>query len=67
MCPAICTARVPCPLHLLPASPCHTPLCSVLRAHPVRELAAEDGRTDVEMDSEDEWHVRQQIQAAGLR
>lgn len=40
---------------------------SVLHAHPVRELATEDDSINVEMDPEDEFCVRQRIDAAGLR
>lgn len=42
-------------------------LRSVLRAHPVRELATEDNSVNVEMDPEDEWHARQQIEEDGMR
>ena len=41
--------------------------CSVLRAYPVREMATEDDSINVEMDPEDEWRVRQQIDEAGMR
>lgn len=41
--------------------------CSVLRAHPVREVVTEDNAINVEMDPEDEWTVRQQIEEAGMR
>ncbi|KAL4433628.1 hypothetical protein ABPG75_000069 [Micractinium tetrahymenae] len=40
---------------------------SVLEAHPVREVGTEDNSVNVEMDPEDEWAVRQRIDAAGLR
>ncbi|KAL4450629.1 hypothetical protein ABPG77_000985 [Micractinium sp. CCAP 211/92] len=40
---------------------------SVLEAHPVQESSTEDDSVNVEMDPADEWAVRQQIHAAGLR
>lgn len=40
---------------------------SVLRAYPVQEVSTEDNSINVEMDPEDEWRVRQQIDAEGLR
>lgn len=51
-------AATRCPPALLP---------SVLRAHPVLELATEDGSVSVEMDPEDEWRVRQIIEEDGMR
>lgn len=54
----------PCPTQ---PSLTHPPARSVLRAHPVLELATEDGSVSVEMDPEDEWRVRQQIEEDGMR
>lgn len=51
-----------------PVCPPAVPPCrSVLRAHPVQELATEDNSINVEMDPEDEWRVRQQIEDDGMR
>lgn len=46
----------------------NTPLPQVSRAFPVRELCTEDDSVNVEMDSEDEFRVRQEVEAKyGLR
>lgn len=42
-------------------------LLSVLRAHPVLELATENGSVSVEMNPEDEWRVRQIIEEDCMR